>query len=327
MMNTWYEITPADTLFFRGTEPLEAGQPVTQPLFPPPVSVIQGAVRTTALLQHKVRFADYKAGRCPDELIAQIGRCGEPAPFNVTTQAFSLNGTLYVAAPASWYVDLAEKKGKKPLCGNDFTGLCLTCFEPGATDGNPLNICSSAGPDLPLLPLAEPFSMAGFWVCRDRLTGETSANFKEKDVLSPGDLYDIEPRIGIAMDKGRKVLQGQLYSACHVRLRPGVRLVIGLDKSAGLDSEGTMQLGGERRMSTYRTISAPEQPPGRGSLFMNPAPVVMTEEIVPEICCAGSPVTIAGWDLSTGFHKPTTTWLPAGSVFYKNINSHCIPLA
>jgi len=326
-MNTWYEITPADTLFFRGTEPLEAGQPVTQPLFPPPVSVIQGAMRTAVLIQNKVSFIDYKAGRCPDALFAQIGRCGEPAPFHVTTLAFTVNDTLYVAAPASWYVDLGQRKGEKPLCGEDFTGLSVTPIEPETADQNPLNICSSAGPHLPLLPLEDPFSLAGFWLRRDRLLETAASPLQEKEILAPADIYDIEPRTGIAMDSRRKVIQSQLYTASHVRLRPGVCLVIGMDKAPGLDSQGTIQLGGERRMCTYRSIPAPEQPRDQGRVFMSPAPVAMTEKTVPEICCAGTPFTVAGWDLSKGFHKPTTTWLPAGSVFYKNINSHCIPLA
>ncbi|WP_287125226.1 type III-B CRISPR module-associated Cmr3 family protein [Desulfobacter sp.] len=326
-MSTWYEITPADTLFFRGTEPLEAGLPVAQPLFPPPVSVIQGAVRTTVLLQHNVSFTDYKAGRCPDDLTAQIGKCGEPAPFNVITLAFALDDTWYVAAPASWYVDLTEKKGIKPVCGANFTGLSVTAFTPDKANQNPLNLCTSAGPNLPLLPLADPFSMAGFWLRRDRLLETTPAPLQEKEVLAPKEIYDIEPRTGIAMDNRRKVIQGQLYSACHVRLRAGVRLVVGLDTAPGLDSQGTIQLGGERRMCTYRSVPAPEHPGDEGRIFMTPAPVIMTEEIIPDICCAGAPFTIAGWDLSKGFHKPTTTWLPAGSVFYKNINSHCIPLA
>ena len=57
-MNTWYELTPADTLFFRGSEPLEAGQLSRAALFPPPVTVLQGAIRTAVLKRHGVSFAD-----------------------------------------------------------------------------------------------------------------------------------------------------------------------------------------------------------------------------------------------------------------------------
>ncbi|MDR3347448.1 MAG: hypothetical protein LBN32_02415 [Helicobacteraceae bacterium] len=42
----WYELTPFDTLFFRGAIPLEAGLPVSDNLFPPPASVIKGAIWT-----------------------------------------------------------------------------------------------------------------------------------------------------------------------------------------------------------------------------------------------------------------------------------------
>jgi hypothetical protein len=57
------------------------------------------------------------------------------------------------------------------------------------------------------------------------------------------------------------------------------------------------------------------------------APVELTSDILPSIFSAPKPVSLAGWDLHTGFHKPTTTWLPAGTVFHRNITNHCVPLS
>jgi CRISPR-associated protein Cmr3 len=326
-MNTWYEIVPADTLFFRGTEPLEAGQPATKPLFPPPVSVLEGAIRTAVLMQNTVSFKDYRDNRCPDQILERIGRCGQRPPFSVTAMAFTVDGEPYVAAPASWYVDLSILNGLKPLFGKDFEGLSVARFEARETERNNLEICSSSGERLPLLPMTDPFSMSGFWIRSEKLLKFTAEPFQEKDVLAPGDLYDVEPRTGIAMDNGRRVLRRQLYSACHVRLRHGISLLIGLDKDPGLESSGMLQLGGERRICAYHTTRGPKLPEGPGCFFMNLSPLILTQEILGQICCAPAPMTTAGWDLSTGFHKPTTTWLPAGSVFYQKINSHCIPLA
>lgn len=326
-MNIWYDITPSDTLFFRGTEPLEAGQPATQPLFPPPVSVLEGAVRTAVLMQNRIFFKDYKDNRCPDQVLDLIGRCGQSPPFEVTAVAFAVDGEPYVAAPASWYVDLGVRNGQKPQTGKDFEGLSVTRLEAGKTEENSLNICSSAGDRLPLLPMADPFSLSRFWIRCQRLLKSPAEPLQEKDILAPGEIYDVESRTGIGMDRGRKVLQGQLYSACHVRLRHGINLLIGLDKEPGLEPTGLIQLGGERRICKYHSTEGPKLPEGKGDFFMNPAPLILKEEILPQICCAAPPVTMAGWDLSRGFHKPTTTWLPAGSVFYQNINSRCIPLA
>lgn len=50
-MSVFYEIIPLDTLFFRGSTPMEAGQNVAVSMFPPPVSVIEGSFRTAFLLQ------------------------------------------------------------------------------------------------------------------------------------------------------------------------------------------------------------------------------------------------------------------------------------
>ena len=50
-MNIWYELTPVDTLFFRGAEAMEAGLLGTGALFPPPVSVVLGALRSAVVRQ------------------------------------------------------------------------------------------------------------------------------------------------------------------------------------------------------------------------------------------------------------------------------------
>ena len=121
-MKTWYSITPVDTLFLRGAEPMEAGQPSREALFPPPVSVIAGALRTAVLKQEGITFADYKAGKCPDDLIKAIGPCSGSAPFQI--------GAVLLARGDAVYARL-----RKHVCwinrgvGLSDRGRDLGCFE------------------------------------------------------------------------------------------------------------------------------------------------------------------------------------------------------
>jgi len=321
-MNTWYELTPADSLFFRGSEPLEAGLLSRAALFPPPVTVLQGAVRTAVLRQYGVSFAEYNAGRCPAQVAALVGASGQPAPFQVTAVLLTREGVVYTPCPANWFVE-ADKQGG---CDKALIGRTFLRAAPPADIVAALGLQSSAGPDLPMVRAIDAQPLTGHWLRLECLHTPPAA-IAAGDLLGPDELYDVESRTGIAMDGKRKVIQGQLYSAGHIRLRAGVSLIIALDHDPGLADKGLLTLGGEKRVCGYGRIAAPPLPDGSSPLFMALAPVELTSDLLPLVFASAKPVALAGWDLATGFHKPTTTWLPAGTVFTQNINDHCVPLA
>jgi CRISPR-associated protein Cmr3 len=77
----FYELTPIDTLFFRGNIPMEAGLLATESLFPPPPSVFAGAIRTLLGKEH------YN-----DEI-------------KITAILLKKDGKVYYPAPYSWFCD------------------------------------------------------------------------------------------------------------------------------------------------------------------------------------------------------------------------------
>ncbi|MBN1984604.1 MAG: hypothetical protein JW795_23965 [Chitinivibrionales bacterium] len=326
----FYEITPLDTLFFRGAEPMEAGQLAAAPLFPPPVSVLSGAIRTTVLKQKNIAFAAYNAGSVSQGIIDLVGKSGdETAPFAVTAVLVKYNNTVYAPAPYCWFVDTE----KRPACGSGYENLAI--IKAGNLRVKTLGRLKIKTSEMPLPVVSArktAFSLGGAWLRYELLVRPGTVALENQDVLHAQELYAVENRTGISLldDAGRstrKVKEGALFTAGHIRLREGVSLVVGTDRDCGLADTGTMVLGGEQRLSGYKQISLTPLQLTSSDLHVTLAPVSATAENLKKCFCAGKLVVTAGWDLHKRFHKPSQSWFPAGSVFSENINNQCVPLA
>lgn len=328
-MSIYYEVTPVDTLFFRGAEPLEAGQLASTGLFPPPVSVISGALRTAVLKQRNICFEDYKKGSVTADVIKLIGKSGEKAPFTVTAVLLKHGVNIYAPAPYSWFVD----SNKKPTNGSEFAGLAI--YRADYCNKNALQQfgISSSVTQLPLVVTKdEAVGLGGNWIRLELLHKKEQITFAKGDILTPKELYGTENHTGISLleketDRPtRQVREGALYTAGHIRLTDGVTMIIGIDNECGLDENGIVTLGGEQRMSSYQKIALSIQN-GNSGRYIALSPIKADDVIRDKTFCAGKPVIIAGWDLSKKFHKDSETWFPAGSVFTENVNNQCVPLA
>ncbi len=117
----WIEFKPADTLFFRGAEPMVMGQDHSSTMiFPPMPETLVGALRTLVLKQNNISIEDYYSGKVDSRFYEKIGRAGEPAPFSVTGPLFIKNEEVYVPAPFSYFSE--EAIVKKALSGKNVKG-------------------------------------------------------------------------------------------------------------------------------------------------------------------------------------------------------------
>lgn len=331
-MSIIYELNPIDTLFFRGSQPMEAGQLFGGSLFPPPLSVIEGAFRSAVLRQRGIAFSAFNAGKAPDDVTRLIGASGGDAPFAVTSFLMRKNGALYAPAPYSWYVD-TDRELKS---GKDYAGLVpIKARNGNAEKMQRLGAVSSAG-SVPLVHhMCEARTLGGCWIRLTVLEAGGSKAFLEGDILLPGELYASEMRTGISLldkDSGastRRVQDGALFSSSHIRLVEGVSIVIGIDRECGLAIEGTLQLGGEKRLCGYRKIDTIDAgvKEGSGELFLSLVPVVLTLATASAVFCTGKISLSAGWDMAKGFHKSSKQWLPAGSVYHQNVTNQCIRIS
>lgn len=324
----YYEFSPLDTLFFRGTVPMEAGQLTAVSLFPPPVSVFTGAIRTAVLKENNISFVNYKNGNDGNsEIINLIGKAGEPAPFYVTLFFIKKDGRFFIQAPSSWYLD----SDKKPVSKADYTEGRLTQAFLADDYFSKLNVTSSEH-DLPFVKADhEVYPISSLWIDIDFFS-TSKKHLAEKDFLLNAEVYTIENRTGVGLDDKRHTVEGQLYTAAHIRLLDGITFGVGVSKETGLKEKGILSLGGENRICTYNKIAPSfDFKEHNSGFYLSTAPVkaadpVNAENNILKLFSSKKLVEIAGWDLHKGFHKPSETWIPAGSVFTEKINEACISL-
>ncbi|MDR3178043.1 MAG: hypothetical protein LBT96_03565 [Campylobacteraceae bacterium] len=287
----WYELMPLDTLFFRGAIPLETGLPVSDVLFPPPPSVIKGAIWTAG----KQDFS-----KDPSVKIHAI--------------LLKKDDIYYAQAPYSWFIKKSENETKKE--NEEKVIICAKELEEKDT------ICSVNG-QIPWVKECGVKNIGGKWVDIEILKTSNEKKYKEER------LFENEDRVGIGIDYKRKsVEKGKLFMARHIRLHQGVSIAIAIDDEYGLGEKGVLQLGGERRMCRYEKIKTPPKLPStnNGNYYVLTAPTVCTEELLDKVFAAKTFIT-SGWRMRKQTHKDSQTWFCAGSVFTEKIGDECIALS
>ena len=299
-MSTFYEIEPFDTLFFRGAIPMEAGQYNADSMFPPPVSVIKGAL-WTAFCQKN----------CQNNYSEKL--MDGKFPFDITAVLIGKGDCVYAPAPATWYYD-SDKKVKK---GKEFKGKEL-CIAEIKDDFDAFSAQSSAFDDKIIFatPKIDAKPLTNYWVSLDFLSNPKKT-FGDVDILTPDDIYSRESRTGNGLSPEKVAKDGNLYTAVHLRFLPDISILVAIEGDIDFGN-GKIMLGGEQRIASYRKYTKKIKLPEIKDVFFSLIPVEATEDNLNKLIASGKLFITAGWDLSVGFHKSSKTWIPAGAVFQKN---------
>jgi CRISPR-associated protein Cmr3 len=167
---------------------------------------------------------------------------------------------------------------------------------------------------------------------------------KMPDVFKTDALYQVEDRVGLAMDHTRRTYkriredasEGLFYRARFVRPHEGVGLLTAvspllLPETGTRRPFGTFVMGGESHIGRYQMVDyTPPKPSAlRGRVkivLLTPAYFVsgwqpaswsaFGEKAQLVSAVIGKPQPVGGWDLHRGDHKPMVNYVPAGSVYF-----------
>lgn len=226
------ELRPFDTLFVRDGKPFSMGEDVwANGIFPPPPSVVYGALRT-AHFSNQLRDLE-KAGGVNDPssslrinqlLLTKEEKVFFPCPFDV----------------------VASKKDQK----NDKKEI-LKLREAGFPNSSPTRfILTSTDVEQPIESLGGK-NFLGLIDLNDYLKGSEDISAWNQDYF-----FEREPKIGIQKDRNTGgAAEGKLYRVEMFRPKFGTGLFVdwSADQALDISSSGFLKIGGEGKAVSYST--------------------------------------------------------------------------
>ena len=320
-------ITPLDTVFFRDGKAFTMGEESqANGLFPPPPSVVRGALRTRYFTEH------------PGAL-AKAGDPGRDPTYNASITGMTLyhkgSGETFFPLPR----DLVHPQSKD----NDYSVVpSVPVLE---RDG----VCGSSAVAKPLTHPDTVESPKQAWIGDLDLEDYLYGREKTYAAVPQSELVSTEPKIGVMMNrKTRGAKEGHLYRVGFRRLKKGVSFSIQVE-GLSISPSGLLKLGGEAKPAHYQTtdtdwpvppapVSAIEEQ-NAFKLYLS-TPALFTNGWLPswidpdthqgtlgactlrlESAAVGKPQVVGGWDMKKGCPKPMRKAVPAGSVYYFAVES------
>lgn len=332
----WIEIDPLDTLFFKSSEPMVAGQNhEVKTVFPPMPTTLMGAIRTAILLQRDV-LSEFLQTGAPPEAHPILGAPESPG-FEVTGPLFAwgekkTDHEFFFPAPALWFGNVKKAEDGEAVVIRAGRTVEKESQKLGLKGSVATPVWRNDGNEADVKPLtgfwANPAAFSAVADGKSEIILKTElTHLKPRTpyILPLSAFHQTEERVGIALDAeagNRRVRPGHLYSTTHVRLTPGVRLWVGISETAApdhLDPVGTFPLGGEQRLVRYQARTDEVSPPAEAKTpwAMSLAPIPCSRLEVwgwaewPRV--SGPLIRMGGWDMKKGFHKPMTAFYPAGT--------------
>lgn len=306
-------IQATDTLFFRDGRPFSmSDDSFAQGIFPPPPSVLFGALRSARIAK------GIEGGAEINELI--------PTTENLSFYALSLlsGSSHYFPIPLDLVV--AKPKGNKRLIAQLLTLEPAPKYSNAFTSHVLRSSIDGKSEDEPLL-----FELTAF---ENYLNGE----FENLVVRKRSDFITPESKIGIGRDRDSNIADGgKLFRIQANRLAKDlgktvqkIGFLLGYE-GLELPERGWLSFGGERRVAFFEKTDSFETPcpnidNSRFKIYLStPAlfadgwkPTELLKQYGLTLLAAAldRPVHIGGWDLEKTKPKPMLQCVPAGSVYY-----------
>jgi CRISPR-associated protein Cmr3 len=334
-LQTW-TFQAIDTLFFRDGTPFHLGETFfiqQKSQFPPLISTLQGAIRTSL-----ARTVGWSEGDSKQDQKKKW-------PIDILGDGSDDLGQLQLRGP------YLEWKGNRiyplplVLCGE---GKHATSWILPGTEVE----CDLGSVYLPYVPSSEDKPITAAWVNEAGLQKIVQHEFpSEKDILLSTELWKEEPRIGIKRENTtRQVKDGHLYAANHIRPLENLRLVVevdGVPSDWNLPNRFTTILGGEGRFAEVTVKENMERHlPKLSDISADQGKVRFTLTLITpgkfhdmkhavkhgpialfscKSASIGKMITHGGWDLQKNQSKPVEPFIPAGTTWFYEVDQEQVP--
>ena len=322
-----FRLEPHDTLFLRDGRPFNQGEGVTGRLdgsFPPNPGTVVGAIR--AAYAHAL---GWNGGAWPAAIVERLGDGDRLAPLRFRGPHLlrrSVRGDELLL-PAPRHLAIVGETGAVTLLRPSDTLI--------DTDLGPTRLPVPNDPTRRIAPVE-----SGFVTVPDAqriFAGEA----KDVKVIPESDLWDHEQRIGILRDVATRATgDDALYQTRHVRVRPGIGLLVTVTGLPDVPIPARYRpLGGESRAVWLEALPAAPTLPVAPALnadsenrvrytvtLLTPASLgdawQRPNAVVPGLpgrlvsACTGRMLRIGGWDGVLNQPKPLRAYVAPGSTLF-----------
>ena len=331
-------IEPNDILMFRDGRPFAGGDDhFARGIFPPSPATIYGALRSHILSNHWSEFDKFKndQGQIPEDVKTEIGMPNELGSLTLCQFTLARKNGNGVEQMFPMPKDVVKEKGVE-----DGKPCILT----------PLNLSSSKTiTDLPAglsnmwNPTEKPMeAVSGF------LSSKEMGNYllgAATSITEADKLFQTEERTGIQKSrKTRSAETGRLYSVEYFRMSESSGFAVEVENTNLLPPSGILRLGGDNRSARYAEESWTEIPvepiknkiaESRRFKLVLITPAIFKKGWLPDWltadtkqgqingisvkltgACVGKPIGIGGYDFVKNQPKVMKKAVPAGSVYY-----------
>lgn len=324
-----------DTLFFRDGTPFHLSETFflqQKSLFPPLISTLQGAIRTSLARTVGWSEADSKADQKKKWPKDVVGDGPDLGPLHLKGPYLEWKGTRIYPLPLVFL-------GKE----NQATSWILPGEAVECDLGDEVH--------LPLIDSAKGKPLTA-WVDESGLEKVLNHQFPDaKDLRLSSELWKEEQRIGIKRENStRQVEDGHLYATNHIRPREDLRIVVevnGVPNGWELTNRFMTLLGGEGRFAEVTVtekakrhlLKLPDLVAKQGKVrftitLITPGKFKHTEQVIKNgplcnIPCKsasiGKMLAHGGWDLQCNQSKTMEPFIPAGSTWFYEVDQENIP--
>ena len=353
-MGKLWSFEAMDTLFFRDSRPMNAGESCwIESLFPPTAQTLQGAIRTAILDYLNADIKNFLQGEpCLENgssLKDEIGDATSIGALKLTGPFLLKDGEICFPVP----LDLVQNRQGQ-------FGLLSPSASPIHSDLGCIRFPAISGRGYKTLE-SKYISLKGLQNLLDAKLNHIKPISLIADSPDQEAFGDFEPKMGLARNNQlRQNIEGMLFAIAPVRPKPHVKICVevdGITEDKYPKSYFLQKLGGEGKLAkvlVQEAISLPKHCINEKHdhiyfkiVFITPALIgsnillpdskyipsekncLNSNDIQPlwsgefqgctlEVisACVGKPMKISGWNMAERKPKPLRSFIPAGSVFF-----------